>query len=130
MKVLANKKIVWTGISIIIVVFIGYRLFWYQPAVAVVEVAKQMVRGKIHGPGTVQSKVSVSVSAKITGIVQKLYADQGALVKTAEVLAELDTAELTARLSAARAVTARAKQDVESASKCCQSSCQFSPCAK
>lgn len=115
MKALANKKIGWIGVSIIILIFLTYRFFWYKPTVAVIEVKKQLVQGTIHGPGTVQSKVPVSVSAKITGIVQKLNADQGVLVKTAEVLAMLDSAELTARLSAARAATLRAKQDVEKA---------------
>lgn len=113
MKVAAIKKIVWIGISVIILLFISYWLFWYKPAVTVVEVKRQTVQGRIHGPGTVQSKIPVSVSAKITGILQKLNADQGDLVKIGEVLAELDAAELNARLVAARAATMRAKQDVE-----------------
>jgi RND family efflux transporter MFP subunit len=113
MKVPTTKKIVWIGISIIILVLFGYRLFWYKPAVAVVEVKRQTAQGRIHGPGTVQSKVPVSVSAKITGIVQKLNVDQGDMVKQGDVLAGLDIAELQARLASARFAMAKARQDVE-----------------
>ena len=115
MKLHANKKTVLAGIGIVFLFFIGYRFFWYKPAVAVIAVKKEIVQRTIHGPGTVQSKVPVSVGAKITGIVQKLYADQGAVVKTGDVLAELDAAELQARLESARAAMARARQDIEKA---------------
>ena len=114
-KLQANKKIVFAGISIAVLFFVVYRLFWHKPAVAVIAVKKEIVQRRIHGPGTVQSKVPVSVSAKITGIVQKLNADQGAVVKAGDLLAELDTAELKARLESARAAIARARQDVEKA---------------
>ena len=114
-KLHANKKIAFAGISIVILFFVGYRLFWYQPAVAVIAVKKEIVQRTIHGPGTVQSKVPVSVSAKVTGIVQKLNVDQGATVKAGDVLAELDVAELQARLESSRAAIARARQDGEKA---------------
>jgi len=94
---------------------IGYRIFFYRPSVMVTTVRNQTIQGEIHGPGTVQSKIPVSVSAKITGIVQKLYVDQGHMVTQGSVLAELDSAELAARLEAARSATARARQDVEKA---------------
>lgn len=113
MKLHANKKTALAGISIVVLFFVGYRLFWYKPAVAAIAVKRQIVQRRIHGPGTVQSKVSVSVGAKITGIVQKLNIDQGAMVKTGDVLAELDTAELQARVESARAAIARARQDLE-----------------
>lgn len=113
MKLHANKKTALAGISIVVLFFVGYRLFWYKPAAAAIAVKRQIVQRRIHGPGTVQSKVSVSVGAKITGIVQKLNIDQGAMVKTGDVLAELDTAELQARVESARAAIARARQDLE-----------------
>ena len=43
----------------------------------------------MHGPGTVQSRVPVTVSPKITGILEKLYADQGDRVKKGQLLAEI-----------------------------------------
>ena len=74
-----------------------YRLFWYRPPVAVIVVKKVEVQGTVHGPGTVQSKVPVTVSAKITGVLEKLYADQGDRVQKGQLLAELDARNLRAR---------------------------------
>ena len=58
-----------------------------MPVIAVKQVE---IHGKVHGPGTVQSRVPVTVSAKITGILEKLYADQGDRVKKGQFLAELE----------------------------------------
>ena len=79
---------------------------------AVIVVSKTEIQGKVHGPGTVQSKVPVTVSTKITGILEKLYADQGDKVRTGQLLAELDSAELRARKAAARAAENRAQRDL------------------
>ena len=78
----------------------------------VVSVKKVEVQGKVHGPGTVQSKVPVTVSAKITGILEKLYADQGDQVQKGQLLAELDAVELRAREMAAQAAKNRAQRDL------------------
>jgi len=80
--------------------------------VVAVVVKNTEIRGKVHGPGTVQSRVPVTVSAKITGILEKLYADQGENVKKGQLLAELDSAELRAREAAARAALSRAERDL------------------
>ena len=106
----------WIVIALIIAfVLIGYRIFLYSPSVEVCAVKQQQIKGEIHGPGTVQAKIPVSVSAKITGILQKLNVDQGDMVKLGAVLAELDSAELSARLEAAQAAVARARQDINKA---------------
>ncbi len=112
MKRLWGKKTILAAIGLIIVLLLGYRLFLYRPTVMVVAAQQQEVRGEVQGPGTVQSKVPVAVSSKITGILDKLYADQGDRVKTGQLLAELDTAELKARLAAARAAQERAQKDL------------------
>ena len=63
--------------GLVILILFGYRFFWYAPAVPVIQVKIREIQGKVHGPGTVQSRVPVAVSTKITGILEKLYADQG-----------------------------------------------------
>jgi RND family efflux transporter MFP subunit len=83
--------------------------------VAVIVVKKVEIQGKVNGPGMVQSKVPVTVSAKITGILEKLYADQGNHIKKGQLLAELDIAELRARSAAAKAAGNRARYDLERA---------------
>ena len=112
MNLPGGKKTVWGAIGILIIVFGAYHLFWYRPPVAVMAVKKVEVQGTVHGPGTVQSKVPVTVSAKITGILEKLYADQGEEVKKGQLLAELDALELRAREMAAQAAKNRAQRDM------------------
>jgi HlyD family secretion protein len=100
------------AVGAIILILLGYRLFWYAPAVPVVVVKQGEIMGKVQGPGTVQSKVPVMVSPKITGILEKLYADQGDRVHKGQLLAEIDSAELRAREAAARAAMSRAQRDL------------------
>jgi HlyD family secretion protein len=107
-----GKKTLWGAIGILILMFGAYHFFWYRPPVAVMVVEKVEVQGKVHGPGTVQCKVPVTVSAKITGILEKLYADQGELVQKGQILAELDALELRAREMAAQAAKNRAQRDI------------------
>ena len=112
MKIPGGKKTVGAAIGILIIMFGAYRLFWYRPPVAVIVVKKVEVQGTVHGPGTVQSKVPVTVSAKITGILEKLYADQGERVQKGQLLAELDAIELRAREMAAQAAKNRAQREM------------------
>lgn len=94
---------------------LGYRLFWNRNPVAVVMVKEDEIQGKVHGPGTVQSRVPVTVSTKITGILEKLYVDQGDLVMQGQLLAELDAQELRSRVNASRATLTRVERDLNRA---------------
>ena len=80
--------------------------------VPVVQVKIVEIQGKVHGPGTVQAKVPVAVSTKITGILEKLYADQGDRVRKGQILAEIDSMELRARAAAAQAAKNRAQREL------------------
>jgi HlyD family secretion protein len=111
-KLPGGRKAIGVTVGLIIILLAGYRIFWYRPPVAVIAVKKVEVEGKIHGPGTVQCKVPVTVSAKITGILEKLYADQGQMVQKGQLLAELDAMELRAREAAAQAAKNRAQRDL------------------
>ncbi len=75
-------------------------------------VAATEIRGTVRGPGTVQSKVQVTISGKITGILTRLHADQGDEVKTGQVLAELDSTELKSRTAAAQSARGRSERDL------------------
>jgi hypothetical protein len=50
-----RKKAVGVAVGAVILILVGYRLFWYAPAVQVVVVKQMEITGKIQGPGTVQS---------------------------------------------------------------------------
>jgi HlyD family secretion protein len=112
MKLPGGKKAIGIAVGLIILMFLAYRLIWHRPPTPVIAVKKVAVQGKVHGPGTVQSKVPVTVSAKITGILEELYADQGDRVEKGQLLAKLDAAELRARELAAHAAKNRAQRDL------------------
>ncbi len=112
---MTGKKIAVIVIAALIVVFAFYKIFLYRPPVVVITVKKAEIRQTVQGPGTVQSRVPVTVSAKITGILVKLYADQGYHVKKGQLLAELDSAELRSREAAAAYAQSRAERDLASA---------------
>lgn len=99
-------------VAVVVLILLGYRLIWYAPAVPVIAVKQTEIRGRVHGAGTVQSKVPVAVSPKITGILEKLHADQGDLVQKGQLLAEIDSLELRAREAAARAAKSRTQRDL------------------
>ena len=80
--------------------------------VPAVVVAATEIQSKVHGPGTVQSKVPVTVSVKITGILTQLHADQGDRVKSGQLLAELDSTELKSRAAAAQAARGRSGREL------------------
>jgi HlyD family secretion protein len=111
-KLPGGNKTVWVGLGVLVIALVGYRLFWYRPPVPVIMVKKTEILGKVHGPGTVQSKVPVTVSAKITGILERLYVDQGDFVQKGQLLAKLDAAELKAREMATQAARSRAQRDL------------------
>jgi RND family efflux transporter MFP subunit len=63
-------------------------------------------------PGSVQPFSSASIHARVPGYLKKWYADLGAVVKTGQVLAEIDTPDLDQQVAQARAdlATAQANQ--------------------
>jgi RND family efflux transporter MFP subunit len=93
-------------------------------AVAAIEAA---VPFRVTGPGTVQARIPVTLSARITATIVELKADQGDSVKRGQLLARLDDRELAAKRSAvgesqetvrqnvavAEAATAKARADLE-----------------
>jgi HlyD family secretion protein len=115
MKLPHGKKAAGFVIGALIAIFLSYRLFWHRPTVAVIRTDTVEVQSKAHGPGTVQSRVPVSVSVKITGILVKLYADQGDRVGKGQILAELDSDQLRAQKARALAAKSRAQQDLAGA---------------
>ena len=112
MKLPWGKKTIWMLAGLVLLISISYRLIWYSPPVPVIVVKKAEIQGKVHGPGTVQSKVPVAVSPRITGILEKLHADQGDRVQKGQLLAELDALELRAREAATQAAKNRAQRDL------------------
>lgn len=68
-----------------------------------VSVSYGEVEVRIAGPGTVQARVPVTVSARISAQVLSLHADHGDVVKRGQLLAVLDDRDLSAKRAAASA---------------------------
>lgn len=64
------------------------------PLVAVVKLEKRDLTAEVYGNGTVEARVVVGVSSKITGRISELYADQGDRVSRGQLLARLESDDL------------------------------------
>jgi RND family efflux transporter MFP subunit len=105
----------------------GYLRFGHAAAVPVVEAARATMAQRVVGPGTVQARVPVTLSARITATVREVSGDVGDAVRLGQELAVLDDRDLAARrgmvggqqvalarnLEAARATVARAQADLD-----------------
>ena len=95
LKTLARKKryLIWLVVVLAVGIFLKLTLL-APPRVKVVTVEKQELISQVYGNGTVEAKVVVGVSSKITGRIVEMYADQGDLVKRGQLLARLDNEDV------------------------------------
>lgn len=91
LKTLGGKKkyLIWPVVLVAAVVLLRMTLL-APPKVKVVKVEKRDLVAQVYGNGTVEAKVVVGVSSKITGKIIELYADQGDHVKRGQLLAKLE----------------------------------------
>jgi len=102
--------------GVALVVTVGLAMYWtlLRPVpVATVLAADAAVPVRVAGPGTVQARVPVTLSARITATVVDLHADQGSAVKKGQLLAMLDDRELAAKRSAASQSQETVRRNVE-----------------
>lgn len=83
--------------------FTYYRVFMYAVPVDVVKAETGTVAVRVIGPGTLQARVPIVLSARTTATIIALHADEGDTVKPGELLVELDARELAAKSAAAAA---------------------------
>lgn len=94
----------------------GVWLFSLDPLqVHVVEIHEGVVQREVHGPGTVQARIGVNVSSKVTGVIKEVLADQGDTVRQGQLLAILLDDDLAALAAGAQASLAAAEHDVAAA---------------
>ena len=95
LKTLARKKgyLVWLLLVVGLAAIVKLTLL-APPQVKVVKLEQRDLTAQVYGNGTVEAKVVVSVSSKITGRIVELYADQGDRVKPGQLLARLDSEDL------------------------------------
>ncbi len=110
-----NKRLLLLALTAAILGVVGlvaYRRLSRPALVRIAPIEAGAVREEILGPGTVQSRYAVSVSARVTGTLKNVLVDVGTEVKKDQLLAEIDTTELTAKLRSAQGAVASARQDV------------------
>jgi len=91
LKTLADKKKTLLWLGVIVTIGISLKLTLLAPkAVKVVSVEKRDLVAQVYGNGTVEARVVVGVSSKITGRIIALYADQGDQVRRGQLLARLE----------------------------------------
>ncbi len=85
--------------------------------VKVTKLASRDLTAQVYGNGTVEAKIVVGISSKITGKIVELQADQGDLVRQGALLARLENDDLSEQVRQAEAAVlkARAAQNVEAA---------------
>lgn len=82
-----------------------------------VEVERRNIGSTVFALGIIEPMVGaeVKVGSRISGVVERLRANIGDYIERGDIIAELDDAELRARLAQARAVLEKSKVDYEQA---------------
>ncbi|MCM2356745.1 MAG: efflux RND transporter periplasmic adaptor subunit [Geobacteraceae bacterium] len=118
MKTVARRKkyLIWPLALLAAVVLLKLTVL-APPKVKVVTVERRDLTAQVYGNGTVEAKVVVGVSSKITGRIVELLADQGDTVKRGQLLARLENDDFIQqqRQSEAGLNKAAANLDVEQA---------------
>jgi RND family efflux transporter MFP subunit len=95
----------------------AWRLLRSEPA-PTVPVSNAEVPVLISGPGTVQARVPVTVSARVSAQVVSVHADHGERVKRGQLLAVLDDRDLAAKRAAASAARESVARNFAAAEAC------------
>jgi HlyD family secretion protein len=109
LKTLARKKkyLIWP-IAMVAAVILFRMTLLAPPKVKVVKVEKRDLTSQVYGNGTIEAKVIVGVSSKITGRIIELYADQGDHVKRGQLLARLENEDFLQQQEQSQAGVSRA----------------------
>src|SRR5579864_7697440 len=108
------------GVIILLVLF-GAGIGAYEKFVDVVTPPTIFYAGATRGDvvmtvsatGTLQATRTVDVGTQVSGTVKKLYVDYNSIVKTGDIIAEIDPLLFEAALSSAQAGVDRAKIDLQ-----------------
>lgn len=109
----AKWKIILASLIVaVLVALLAFRVFFYAPPVAVIQAKEGKVALEVRGPGAVASRIKVTVSTRVTGILKEVHADQGDSVKAGQILALLDDTDAAAKASGATAASAASQRNI------------------
>ncbi|MHC1698082.1 MAG: efflux RND transporter periplasmic adaptor subunit [Geobacteraceae bacterium] len=111
-----KKYLFWPVVLLVAIVLLKMTIL-APPRVTVVKVERRDLAAQVYGNGTVEAKVVVGISSKISGRIVELYADQGDHVARGQLLARLESDDLVQQQlqSAAGLNRAAASLNVEQA---------------
>jgi len=81
--------------------------------VEVVPVQQSELAVPIRSSGRLASKAELKLSFKIGGIIQRMFVEEGQVVKKGDLLAQLDLSEIKAQVQKARSVYEKAQRDLQ-----------------
>jgi RND family efflux transporter MFP subunit len=112
----AKWKIILASLIVaVLVAMLAFRVFFYAPPVAVIQAKEGKVALEVRGPGAVASRIKVTVSTRVTGILKKVHADQGDSVKAGQILALLDDTDAAAKATGATEAATASKHNIAAA---------------
>jgi len=98
-----NKLLLFVALTAIVLLALTYEFFWLGREVLVVSVVQKDFVQTIVASGHVESPNRIDLGAQITGTVLKIPVQEGQIVKTGELLIELENSEMQAALQQAHA---------------------------
>lgn len=99
----SKRKIAIASAAVLVLLALLRAAFFGAPKVKEVRLERRDLTARVYGNGTVEAKVVVGVSSKITGRIVELYADQGDKVARGRLLAKLEDRDLAEQLRKAEA---------------------------
>ena len=97
-------KTVWKFAVVLLIAGIAVYFLKLKPVQAeTAPVGKDDLVKTVFGTGTLEAKIRVSISPQNTGLLEKLYADQGDTVKEGTLLAVMSSADIRQQLKVAEA---------------------------
>ncbi|NQT13893.1 MAG: efflux RND transporter periplasmic adaptor subunit [Planctomycetes bacterium] len=111
------KRWLWQGLKLAVAVaVVGYVIYWVRFSPVLVS-EHQIERGEIvaevMGTGTLEARVRVTISPKISGRIEEILVDQGDQVSAGDVLVKLGDDELAQQVEIAQAALATSQAAVE-----------------
>ncbi|MDI1292964.1 MAG: efflux RND transporter periplasmic adaptor subunit [Methylobacter sp.] len=111
-KKLSVRHLIWLIVAVIVLLFVVYWLKFKPVSVIAHMVANVELRGEVMGTGTLEARVKTTISPRIQERLAEVFFDQGDTVKTGQLLARLDDAELKQQVAVAQATLAAASTTV------------------